>query len=152
MRLADARTIANAAIERHLPGQGWSFAFDNSRRRFGCCNYNKKQITLSKHLVHLNSEGVVNNTILHEVAHAMAPRGSGHNVVWRRQAQAIGCTGQRCYNASTVKLPPHKYIGVCPNCNKQTKALRRNQVACAVCCRLYNGNRYTERFKIRWSG
>ena len=48
----------------------WTFLFDRAIRRFGNCNYTKRQISLSAKLTLLNDEPVVRETLLHEIAHA----------------------------------------------------------------------------------
>jgi hypothetical protein len=44
-------------MRRHgLFEAGWRFRFDHARRRFGCCRYGPKLITLSRPLTLLNGE------------------------------------------------------------------------------------------------
>lgn len=86
-------------------GGGWTFRFDDTRRRFGCCRYDRKEITLSRHLVQLNGEREVLNTIRHEVAHAICGKEAGHGPVWSKVCVALGGDGKRCYGAD-VKQPP----------------------------------------------
>ena len=78
MTLTEARQLAHDLMRLHKVPAVWSFQFDHSKVRFGKCNYTKKEISLSRHLVQLNSEAEVRDTILHEIAHALAPRGAGH--------------------------------------------------------------------------
>lgn len=73
--LEDAKILAELWIEHHNL-VGWSFEFDNAQKRFGCCNFNKKRITLSRILTTLNSEAEVEDTILHEIAHALVDLGT----------------------------------------------------------------------------
>lgn len=40
------------------------------------------------------------NTVLHEIAHLMAP-GAHHGPAWKRAALSIGCTAERCHNFTT---------------------------------------------------
>lgn len=76
---------------------GWTFRWDDARRRFGCCRYDRKRITLSRHLTALNSRDEVVNTIRHEVAHAICGKEAGHGPVWRKVCIALGGDGRRCY-------------------------------------------------------
>jgi predicted SprT family Zn-dependent metalloprotease len=107
---AELRAI-DALREHGLIERGWTFKFDNAPRRFGYCSWATKTISLSRKLVLLNEEREVQETILHEVAHALhsETRGrSDHGPEWRRIAQSIGCTGRRCYDAANVKTPPRR--------------------------------------------
>ena len=51
---------------------GYRFKFDNAKRRFGQCSYTDKRISLSKPLASNNLDNFfqINDTILHEIAHA----------------------------------------------------------------------------------
>jgi predicted SprT family Zn-dependent metalloprotease len=137
MDLLTAQKLANTYLVKYdLHTQGWRFQFDNARRRFGCCNYRTKRITLSKHLTALNDVKEVNNTILHEIAHALTP-GHHHDRVWQRKAIEIGCNGKRCYSSKEVVSPESKYIAVCVGCNhtyKKHKMMNRNaKHSCGKC-------------------
>ena len=81
---------------RHISakGIGYTFKFDHAKRRFGCCNYTRKTISLSKHLCEANLNqlhGKITDTILHELAHAFCVqlygmsdgRGHGHRCAGR---------------------------------------------------------------------
>ena len=47
----DAQELARELMRRHgLFDAGWRFRFDHARRRFGCCRYGPKLITLSRPL------------------------------------------------------------------------------------------------------
>jgi predicted SprT family Zn-dependent metalloprotease len=148
MDLFKAQTLAKQLIEQHgLKQHGWIFAFDNARRRFGCCNYRSRRITLSKHLVELNDEYKVKNTILHEIAHALTP-GHHHDWVWKRKALEIGCDGNRCYSGKVVSTPESKYIAVCKGCNHTHKKHRKptRTSSCGTC----SGGRYNPTYQLNF--
>jgi predicted SprT family Zn-dependent metalloprotease len=93
---------------------GYKFKFDNAKRRFGYCSYTDKEISLSKPLCeyNLNNFYQINDTILHEIAHALSykihgRRGSGHCKRWVHVAKSIGCNGKRCYDSSEVNNIEH---------------------------------------------
>tara|TARA_R110000737_G_scaffold47134_8_gene67112 strand:+ start:630 stop:1136 length:507 start_codon:yes stop_codon:yes gene_type:complete len=50
-----------------------------------------------------NTESDLRNTIRHELAHIAVGRGHGHGPVWKRQAKALGCTGDRCHQMVTTE-------------------------------------------------
>jgi predicted SprT family Zn-dependent metalloprotease len=96
--------------EHGLTALGWRFKWDNSKNRGGQCRFNKREIGLSKPIFSLpqNQHGA-RNTILHEIAHALAGPSAGHGPQWRRQARAIGCTAERCHTLEVI----FKYLGSC---------------------------------------
>jgi predicted SprT family Zn-dependent metalloprotease len=137
MTLEQAQRLAEDLLRLHKLWPGWSFAFDHSKIRFGKCNYGKRQISLSRHLVQLNDETQVRETILHEIAHALAPRGAGHGPIWKSLARSIGCTGQRCYG-DDVRRPRPKYKATCPACKRVIYRHRRTVIACGRCAPVFD--------------
>lgn len=144
MLLAEAKRLALELMAKHdLISKGWRFEFDNAKRRFGCCNYNTKTISLSKELVSLNEVARVKNTILHEIAHALVGRGHGHDSVWKRKALEIGCDGNRCYSSETTNIVKGKFVATCPKCNHVHHKHRRpkKKTSCGVCSRVFDTER-----------
>lgn len=112
-----ARAMALRLMDEHgITADGWRFGFDNGKRRFGCCRFGPKMITLSRHLTVLNGEAQVRNTVLHEIAHALAGHAAGHGPQWQRVARSIGCDAKRCYDADEVVSPAGSIQGTCPAC------------------------------------
>ena len=138
MNLYEASYLAKTLMRQHgLTDAGWTFAFDHAKRRFGRCNYTRKLITLSRPLVLLNRLEEVRDTILHEIAHALAP-GDGHGLRWRRACLQIGARPTRCYDDSTVVSPPRRPAAMemgCTTCNWWTPRHRRSrrQYVCKQC-------------------
>lgn len=101
------RKISNKLIKKHLPKE-WCFRLNNTKRRLGQCNLNKKEINISKLFINgkYGTNKEITNTILHEIAHGMdfekygIRRKNGrhqmHDKVWRDLAISIGCNGKRC--------------------------------------------------------
>lgn len=119
MNLRDAKILARGIMAAHgLIAQGWRFGFDRSIRRFGCCNYKDRLITLSRTLCKLNDVDRVKNTVLHEIAHAIVGKEAGHGLEWKVKAMSIGCDGQRLYRSNAVVLPSKKWKAVCATCGK----------------------------------
>src|SRR4051812_18975585 len=129
--------MAEELMQLHKLSSKWSFKFDRSKVSFGKCHYGKKQISLSRHLVELNDEDEVRDTILHEIAHALVPRGAGHGATWRTLAKLIGCNGRRCYGTEVVRPAP-KFKGTCPSCKLVIYRHRRMEVACAKCSPVFD--------------
>lgn len=101
-RFARTFELFDALAERHALPEGWSLGFDRAKQRLGQCNYARKRITLSSAYLAapLRTAAEVENTLLHEMAHVLAP-GAGHGSEWRAAALAIGCDAKR-----TAKVAP----------------------------------------------
>lgn len=152
MNLLEAKNLAIDLMAKHgILDQGWRFQYDNARRRFGCCSYRTKTISLSKHLVSLNDIEKVKDTILHEIAHALTP-GHGHDRVWQRKAIEIGCNGERCYSSFDVQQPESRYIAECNGCghihkrHKMTDRLKYGKQSCGRC----SGGTYNDEYRLIW--
>ena len=127
--------------------EGYTFKFDHAKKRFGCCDYGKKTISLSKHLCEANPHQInakIKDTILHEIAHAISvilygkKHGKGHDQKWVSIAKQIGCNGNRCYTLQDfggIKKPESKYTGVCNSCGNEISYHRRPKLSrsCGKC-------------------
>jgi hypothetical protein len=148
MKLNEAKELAIELMNKHgIIEQGWRFEFDNAKRRFGCCKYGSRRITLSLYLTELNKVEEVKDTILHEIAHALCPR-QGHNSVWRRKAIEIGCSGNRCYSTDKVETVKGNYSATCCGCNKVHSRFRKPKYSSS--CGNCSGGRYNEKYKLEW--
>lgn len=121
MKLEEAQTLAAELMERFwYKLDGWKFDFDNAKRRCGCTKFTAKTITLSRHFVRLNGEDEVRETILHEIAHAIAGQvgDRGHGQLWKGIARQVGAKPERC--AYGVTMPEGDVEGVCaPGCTQR---------------------------------
>lgn len=146
MDLNHAESLANSLMMKHNVYQrGWRFKFDNAKRRFGVCKYRSKIISLSKNLTALNNVLEVQDTILHEIAHALTP-GQHHNNVWKMKAEELGCRSERCYSNEKVITPISKYEAKCEGCGKVHKKHRkpRRISSCGKC----SGGRFNPEYKL----
>lgn len=144
MLLSEAKTLAIDLMETHgLIDKGWYFEFDNAKRRFGCCSYRRKSITLSKALVELNTPSRVKNTILHEIAHALVGGGHGHDYTWKRKALEIGCDGNRCYTENNTIVVKGSLEAVCPKCGHVHRKFKtpRKESSCGKCSNTFDRER-----------
>lgn len=92
--------------------RGWGFEWNNHKTSAGICNYTREIIALSRLYAEARSWENTRNTILHEIAHALAGPEAGHGPKWRAIARAIGCNAERCfsdYNSANFA----RYIGTC---------------------------------------
>ena len=146
MNLYEAAHLARNLISEHRL-EGWRFAFDHARRRFGRCDYTHKRITLSRPLTLLNNIDEVRDTVLHEIAHALCPK-DGHGARWRAICGKIGAKPARCYNDEQVVSPPRRpapYRFGCPRCNWWVE--RRRRTRRTFLCKLCRG-----KVQFQWAG
>jgi predicted SprT family Zn-dependent metalloprotease len=118
--------------------------FNNNKTRAGVCRYSPKpSIELSK--VYINSPLVkgsdIENTILHELAHAITGPfvAEPHGSEWKAAALSIGCNAERCapmFNVDSLYMvscgegcmvrrhrKPTKFVNRVYRCKKHSKPL-----------------------------
>ncbi len=135
MELADASQMARALLAQHELNH-WSFRFDHARQRCGSCNYQTREVTLSRHFTALNSAREVRDTLLHEIAHALVGPGHGHNLTWRDTARRIGAP-TRATNADAM-MPAPRWSLICNDCGRQVaqrhrRVLNLTYTRCGYC-------------------
>jgi predicted SprT family Zn-dependent metalloprotease len=148
MDLDRASRLARELLDRYGL-RSWRFRYDRAVRRFGCCHHSRATITLSQPLTALNPESEVRDTLLHEIAHAIAGPQAGHGPEWKRYAALVGARPERCYD-ETIVAPRPRYISACPNCRKVYHRHRapKVRVACSACCDRWNSGRFSDRFRL----
>jgi predicted SprT family Zn-dependent metalloprotease len=130
----------------------WTFDWDRAERRFGCCFYGSKRITISYKLASINTEERVIKTALHEIAHALVGHRHHHDAVWRATCLRIGGDGERCYtDRNTVSVAP-KWVGRCPTCDRVWKRHNRPQRRILFCtpCNPTPLERFSPQRAIQW--
>lgn len=149
MTLDAARALARSLLAEH-DLHDWSFAFNHRKRAFGLCDFGRRTIFLSSVLTGLNCEAEVRDTLLHEIAHALAGHEAGHGPAWREVARSVGAKPRRCYRGEEVQQPPGRYLLTCPSCSSVTPRYRRPMriYACGSCCDRYNGGHFSERYRL----
>lgn len=141
IRQYEAQTKCDDKLKSHkLYDKGWRTNFSKSESYLARCYYDEKRIVIN--LMHLNScsEMDLENTILHEVAHALVGPGFGHNQTWMEKAKEIGLENPtpcgpalnldagRSIQAGEVK-PKRSFNRVdikCPTCEK--KAVEKSSI------------------------
>jgi len=144
--LDDVRRMARELFDEHLDGT-WTFAFDHAKRRAGNCDFRRRRITLSRYLVARYDDATNRQTLLHEIAHALAGHAAGHGPAWRRTAHAIGYTGDRTHDGEVAREHA-KWIGVCPAGHEVLRFRRPQQGREHSCARC--SPRFDRRFVLRW--
>jgi len=139
--LGDVRRLATSLMTEHgLTASGWTFDFDNGKRRFGACHWRgKNKITLSSALTqaNINKPEIIRDVVLHEIAHALAGPRAHHGPAWKSMARRIGANPTRCYDSNGVTGVDAPYTATCGGCGATFRKFRkpRAQRACAACCR-----------------
>ncbi len=147
-----AEQLARDLMKRHgLTRCGWRFAWTTGKRQLGAAMIRKtkdrrtgrtsttKTIRLSRHLVALNDDAEVRDTILHEIAHALAGLENGHNAKWKAVCRKIGANPQRLAGEHVVmpQTRPPRYHIVCGTCRQSLGPRHRRmdpkRLAAAYC-------------------
>ncbi len=110
----------------------WSFAFNRHKTHLGLCRYDDRRIELSIHYVLANDEPSVRDTVLHEIAHALAGPAAGHGRLWKRWCERLGATPRSCGEAT---MPLGRWRGVCPSCGYVYSRHRRPAARAVYSCR-----------------
>jgi predicted SprT family Zn-dependent metalloprotease len=110
--LTEARALATGLMSQHGLA-GWELVFDDAKTRAGVCRHDRRQIGLSRPLTALHGADQVTDTVLHEIAHALAGPKHGHDQAWRRIAVRIGCSGMRCVPREAPQVDG-SWVGICP--------------------------------------
>ncbi len=151
MELFNAITLGHELMTQHgLIERGWSFKLDNSVRRFGLCSYRRKCISLSKNLIRLNTPERVQNTILHEIAHAIAGSYAGHGPEWKAVCVRIGAKPERCYNHDDTETPKLRYFAICGNCGFEHQRVRKIDPLEQRACKCQSGKPFRDMIKLEF--
>jgi predicted SprT family Zn-dependent metalloprotease len=139
------RRWAEALIVLHLE-PGWTFGFDNAKKRAGLCNYTRKHITVSRYLAARFGDDEIHQILLHEVAHALAGPRAGHGPAWKSTARKLGYVGKRTHDGEGAnELAP--WGGVCPAGHLHYRYRQpKHLLACGLCGRGFN-----QAHLIRWN-
>lgn len=131
-----------ARLARTLMNQhgltGWKIEWSRSKKTHGLCRYATKTLVFSQAAFSIIGEDEVRNTILHEIAHALAGGLAGHGPTWQRIHREIGGTGAQYVskNAAATIAATAPWQGKCPKCSKVTPQhrapLRVKSCACGV--------------------
>ncbi|NII70075.1 SprT-like domain-containing protein [Microbacterium ulmi] len=138
------RQWGEALIALHLDPE-WTFAFDNAKRRAGLCDYTRKRISVSRYLSARFDDDANHQTLLHEVAHALAGADAAHGPVWKKTARDLGYVGGVTHRGETAtELAP--WIGMCPAGHVAYRHRRPTRATSCVTC----APQFDDRHLFRW--
>lgn len=121
-----------------LLDSGWSFKFDRATQRFGQCNFRLKTISLSKVLAPVIDESEVRDTLLHEIAHAIAGYSAGHGRKWKELFISMGGSGKRTSDYD-VPVTIYTWVGTCPQGHEVGMSRQPKRVQfCLRCSRKFS--------------
>lgn len=143
MNLTKAQRLAESRIGEHL-GLDWRFQWDNAVGSHGTCEHIKHVITLSRHVTRYVDEETVEDTIMHEIAHALAGPHAHHGPAWRKIAKSLGATPERTGPeglGATMRKELAPWVGRCPNGHvSQYRYYRKPRLtrSCQICDPKFN--------------
>ena len=94
MTLNQAITLAKKLLSKYPELKGWSVSTNMRKRAFGVCDYRNRLIELSAILVPAMTDEAIQDTIVHEIAHALTP-GHNHDYVWKQKCIELGGDGKQ---------------------------------------------------------
>ena len=90
-RLTSIASMARGLMDEHGL-DAWTFAFLEAERRLGDCHFQDRVIRVGRAHALDASEAEIRDTILHEIAHALAGPEARHGPKWKAIARRIGAT------------------------------------------------------------
>ena len=138
MNWHEAEQLARTLMAEHgLIAAGWQFAWSRGKKELGCCSIKEqrhritgekqqiKLIRLSRYLVTMNSDEEVRDTILHEIAHALAGVENGHNDKWQAMCRKVGAKPKRLAGKE-VNVVAAPFAVICCDCEKVLAERRKS--------------------------
>lgn len=151
MQQAQAQALAESLINKHLSDTypNFSFEWSNSKQAIGACVFKARtgepyKIELSKRWVQVLEEQEIIDTILHEIAHAIAGRHANHGPAWKAACRRLGARPERLAKLEqSVSKRFHeqnsKYHVTCETCdfeyyiNRYGRKWQQNLYLCPNC-------------------
>lgn len=134
MDLKELEAIAIREMTKHGL-QGWTFGFADTKRQLGVCKYRTKQIEIAEYYALNSPQESVLDTLLHEIAHAVAGPGARHGPAWKAVAVRIGATPRACDYSDEIAQKPGDWQATCPACKKIIHRYKRPRSLSGYRCR-----------------
>jgi hypothetical protein len=115
MDLKELEDIANREMMKHGL-HDWTFGLADTKRQLGVCKYRTKRIEIAEYYALNSSPQTVLDTLLHEIAHAIAGPAARHGPVWKAVAVRLGATPRACDNSPETVVTPGDWQATCPAC------------------------------------
>lgn len=138
-KLKQVSEIANSLMKHFGISSKYKFVFGRAKRFCGYCihpwNGKPGLIKISQFYADANPIELVEETIRHEIAHALAGPGCGHGPIWKAKCLIVGCRPLRCNELA--EMPKGKYVANCQGCMQEFRWHRRpkyiNSLSCSKC-------------------
>jgi predicted SprT family Zn-dependent metalloprotease len=125
------------ALGSPYTSQGWKVKLSNGKRQMGCIAFQfgpdgkpvLRELRLSKHLIRMNDEAEVLDTIRHEIAHILTDRSAHdyeellrrkrrggalvHGPEWKRMARLLGANPEATSRTATMPEPAYRLVCGC---------------------------------------
>jgi predicted SprT family Zn-dependent metalloprotease len=124
MDLKELEAIVSREMAKHGL-QGWSFGLANTKRRLGVCKVQSKRIEIAEFYALNNPPESVLDTLLHEIAHALAGPRAGHGPKWKSIASQLGATPRACDNSAETAVKPGDWQATCSACKRVIHRYKR---------------------------
>ncbi len=119
--------LGNRLVKEYgLDDKGWKFDISNSQSRLGVCKHDTKRIEVSSYYFHTDMEEI-EDTIRHEIAHALVGSDHDHDDVWRAMCIKVGAKPQRLADEHLKTSAKPNYVIKCPSCNWKVYRFRMKQ-------------------------
>jgi predicted SprT family Zn-dependent metalloprotease len=132
MNPIDAAELARQLMDAHGLND-WRFRFNNRKQALGICCHSDRRIELSRYFVKDNDAAAVRDTLLHEIAHAIAGHDAGHGPRWRAVCRRIGARPERVDRKAN--MPAGQWVAVCRQCGHAYDRHRRPMKRAVYYCR-----------------
>ena len=124
MDLKELEAIAQREMAKHGL-LDWTFSFADTKRRLGVCKYRAKQIEIAEYFALNSPDELVLDTLLHEIAHAIAGPTARHGPAWKRVAIRLGAKPRACEDSPDTAVQPGEWQTTCSACQKTFHRYKR---------------------------
>lgn len=124
MDLKELEARASQEMAKHGL-QDWTFGLSEAKRILGVCKYRKKRIEIAEYYAINNSAESVIDTLLHEIAHALAGPDARHGPAWQAIAVRLGASPEACDQSPETAVQPGDWQATCPACKKTYHRYKR---------------------------
>ena len=142
MNLNELGVIAGQEMIKHGL-HGWSFGLTDAKRQLGVCKYRSKRIEISEYYALNSPAQSVLDTLLHEIAHAIAGPAARHGPAWKAVAIRLGAMPRACDSSGQAVVEPGDWQATCPACKKIFPMYRRPRNLSGYRCRCEAGSPLT---------
>ena len=124
MDLRELEVIAQREFRKHGL-HDWTFVLAGTKRRQGACKFRDRRIEIAEFYAQHNPAEKVLDTLLHEIAHALAGPKARHGPAWKAIAKKLGATPRACDTCRETVTMPGDWQATCGACNKTYHRYRR---------------------------